>query len=117
SCVGGKSSINAGGVKNVVGNIYPPRSVIIDPVFLKSLSPEGITGGFGEASKICFCRGRQSFERYLELYAKSEAEGAVLPALLHHVLACKQWFVEIDEFDRKERRLLNFGHTFAHALE
>ena len=37
--------------------------------------------------------------------------------LIEHVLGVKRWFIEIDEFDRGERRLLNFGHTFGHALE
>jgi 3-dehydroquinate synthase len=116
SCIGGKSSINAGGMKNLIGNIYPPTSVLIDPDFIESLSAEGIAGGMSEAVKICFCRGPEAFDRYLELTpAASTPEGGA--PWLHHVLTSKQWFIEIDEFDRKERRLLNFGHTFGHAME
>jgi 3-dehydroquinate synthase len=114
SCIGGKSSINAGGAKNLVGNIYPPRQIVIDPHFLGTLSEEALVAGFGEASKICFCRGTSEFDRYLELYEIGETATA---ALLRHVLSTKKWFIEIDEFDRRERRLLNFGHTFGHALE
>lgn len=117
SCIGGKSSINAGNVKNLVGNIYPPSSVTVDPAFIRTLGEEEIVGGLSEAVKICFCRGPSCFEEYLgnfELFQSDEANAA---ALLDHVLKSKRWFVEIDEFDKKERRLLNFGHTFGHALE
>ncbi|HVE47733.1 MAG TPA: 3-dehydroquinate synthase family protein [Acidimicrobiales bacterium] len=117
SCVGGKSSINAGSVKNLVGNIYPPASITIDPMFLKTLSVEDLVGGFSEAVKICFCRGSSSFEDHLDHFGAFEQSSDHAAALLHHVLSAKQWFVEVDEFDKKERRLLNFGHTFGHALE
>ena len=115
SCIGGKSSINAGGVKNLVGNIYPPAAVAVDPAFLPTLSREAIVAGLAEAAKICYCRSAAAFEEYLVRYKAFEAGDAT--PLLFHVLDSKRWFVEIDEFDRKERRLLNFGHTFGHALE
>ena len=114
SCIGGKSSINVGDVKNLVGGIYPPRSVVVDPLFLSSLGPSAMAAGFSEAAKIAFCRGGDEFDRYLELYASSDAEPE---RLIEHVLRAKKWFVEVDEHDRKERRLLNFGHTYGHALE
>lgn len=117
SCIGGKSSINAGSVKNLVGNIYPPTAITVDPVFLQTLNDEGLVGGLSEAVKICFCRGSSSFEAYLDHFDRFEQEPDHAAAILHHVLSAKQWFVETDEFDHKERRLLNFGHTFGHALE
>ena len=117
SCIGGKSSINAGDVKNLVGNIYPPSSISVDPVFLRTLGEEETVGGLSEAVKICFCRGPSCFEAYLDHFELFRHDPAHAAALLHHVLESKRWFVEIDEFDHKERRLLNFGHTFGHALE
>lgn len=117
SCIGGKSSINAGSVKNLVGNIYPPTAVTVDPVFLQTLNVEELVAGLSEAVKICFCRGSSSFDTYLDHFARFDQEPSHAAALLHHVLSAKQWFVETDEFDQKERRLLNFGHTFGHALE
>lgn len=117
SCIGGKSSINAGAVKNLVGNIYPPKAIAVDPVFLSTLGEEELVGGLSEAVKICFCRDASSFEMYLDHFDRFERDQSHAAALLHHVLAAKQWFVEVDEFDQKERRLLNFGHTFGHALE
>ncbi|MCC2312907.1 3-dehydroquinate synthase [Cellulomonas xiejunii] len=114
SCIGGKSSINVGDVKNLVGGIYPPTAVAVDPRFLPSLGPAALGCGFSEAVKIAFCRGPEAFDRYLETY---ESFGAEPLELIDHVLRCKKWFIEVDEYDRKERRLLNFGHTFGHALE
>lgn len=114
SCIGGKSSINVGDVKNLVGGIYPPREVVVDPDLLASLSPSAMAAGFAEAGKIAFCRGDDAFDRYLDLFARFDDDPE---ALIAHVLRAKTWFVEVDEHDRKERRLLNFGHTFGHALE
>ena len=112
SCIGGKSSLNVGRYKNLAGNFHPPRTVVVDVAFVETLPAEDRAGGLCEAMKISFCRGPQAFERYLELHAAGD-----LAALVHHALAAKKWFIEVDEFDRAERRLLNFGHTFGHALE
>lgn len=114
SCLGGKSSINVGGVKNLVGGIYPPQRVLVDPTLLASLPPTAIAAGLSEAVKIAYCRGPEAFHRYLELHA---AFATAPSPLIEHVLRAKKWFIEIDEHDRAERRLLNFGHTFGHALE
>jgi 3-dehydroquinate synthase len=114
SCVGGKSSINVGDLKNLVGGIYPPDAVIVDPVFLGSLSPSAIAAGLSEAVKIAYCRGPEAFDGYLERYDRFSLDPT---GLIEHVLRAKRWFVEVDEHDQRERRLLNFGHTFAHALE
>ena len=115
SCIGGKSSINAGVVKNLVGNIYPPNEILIDVDFLETLNQIDIHAGLAEAAKIAFCSGPEAFRTYLELVAdKSDNEYV---KMLYFVLSKKKWFIEIDEFDRAERKLLNFGHTFGHALE
>src|SRR5262249_733659 len=50
-------------------------------------------------------------------YLRHFADRGQWVPLIDDVLRAKKWFVEIDEFDRRERRLLNFGHTFGHALE
>jgi 3-dehydroquinate synthase len=114
SCIGGKSSINAGQFKNLVGSFHPPDEVIVDTAFLSTLPEEDLAGGLAEAMKITYCRGPEAFARYLELAAAFPGRAA---ELAHHALDSKRWFIEIDEFDKKERRLLNFGHTFGHALE
>ena len=114
SCIGGKSSINVATVKNVAGGFHPPTRVVIDPRFLETLSETALAAGLAEAAKIAYCRGPESFDEYLVRYGRFASEPV---DLLSHVLEAKKWFIEIDEFDRRERRLLNFGHTFGHALE
>jgi 3-dehydroquinate synthase len=122
SCIGGKSSINAGGIKNLVGNIYPPTRVIVDVSLAQSLPIEARVAGYAEALKICFAGGAAAFDRYMEIAIPARVFGdeSVLQEtvlLTAHVLSVKKWFIEVDEFDKRERLLLNFGHTFGHALE
>lgn len=115
SCIGGKSSINVGEYKNLVGTFYPPAAVVIAPAAVETLPEEHVAGGRCEAAKICFARGDDAFERYLALDAGTLRDEP--GALIAHSLEAKKWFVEIDEFDHAERLLLNFGHSFGHALE
>lgn len=117
SCIGGKSSLNAGRYKNLAGNFHPPASVVIDVGLLDTLPAADRAGGLCEAMKISFCRGPEAFATYEQLHDRLDADQDAIVPLLHHVLDQKRWFIEVDEFDRKERRLLNFGHTFAHAIE
>jgi len=120
SCLGGKSSINVGPYKNLIGNFHPPSRIDILPVFARTLPAVELAGGAAEAAKIAFCRGASAFATY-EQMAAPVLNGAwkeqELAELLHATLAVKQWFIETDEFDQAERRLLNFGHTWGHALE
>lgn len=119
SCIGGKSSINAGGIKNLVGNVYPPKTVAVDTRFVETLPEIAVAAGLCEAVKICFCRGGSSFTRYLELAddAGSLTDASATAALFAHTLTAKKWFIEVDEFDKAERQQLNFGHSFGHAYE
>jgi len=111
SCIGGKSSINVGAFKNLVGSFYPPDEIIVPVKAVETLPPEHVAAGKCEAAKICFARGDECFEDYLAL-DQSEAE-----RMIELSLAAKKWFIEVDEFDQNERLLLNFGHSFGHALE
>ena len=117
SCIGGKSSINVGPYKNLVGTFHPPQHIRIDPLLASTLPPEQFAGGLVEAAKICFCRGPQSFARYLSQTPAPLMSPAALEQVILESLQAKKHFIEIDEFDKKERLLLNFGHTFGHALE
>lgn len=117
SCIGGKSSINLGGHKNLLGTIHPPQVVLIDTGFAATLGPEQRVAGLCEAAKICFARGPESFGHYLSLSPASMADDRHLQEIVSLSLGAKKWFVEVDEFDKNERLLLNFGHTFGHAIE
>lgn len=117
SCIGGKSSINVGPHKNLVGTFHPPQTILIDPGLCETLTADQRIAGLCEAAKICFARSPEAFEAYLELEPRVAAGPAVLGEVIALSLASKKWFLEIDEFDQAERLLLNYGHTFGHAIE
>ena len=117
SCIGGKSSINVGPYKNLVGTFHPPQQVLVDPEFIRTLPADQQASGLIEAVKICYCRGAQSFATHLATEPAIDMPVDRLEALIINSLRSKQWFIEIDEFDNGERLLLNFCHTFGHAME
>jgi len=117
SCIGGKSSINVGTSKNIVGTFHPPISIDIDPALAYSLNMEQRVSGLIEAAKICYCKGADAFAEYLGFSPDAAIPVDRLESVIKLSLLAKKWFIEIDEHDRKERLLLNFGHTFGHAIE
>lgn len=117
SCIGGKSSINVGKYKNLIGNFYPPENIFIDLQFMDTLSAEQRIAGLCEAIKICFAHTGEAFERYITLNPNAASPPEIFQELIRLSLTTKRWFIEIDEHDHKERQLLNFGHTFGHAIE
>jgi 3-dehydroquinate synthase len=88
---------------------------MIDVDFTKTLSKEMLVGGLFEAGKICYAKDYEAFLGYLA--EVSDIQLSSLQRVILRALKTKKWFIEIDEFDQKERLLLNFGHTFGHALE
>jgi 3-dehydroquinate synthase len=101
-----------------VGNFHPPVRIVVDPQFVTTLPQRAVVSGLAEAVKICYARGRDAFETYLEFdAAQTPGDDDDTVAFLTHVLTTKKWFVEVDEFDKAERHLLNFGHSFGHAWE
>ena len=119
SCIGGKSSINAGDVKNLVGNFYPPKEVLVDPSFVDTLPKLEIIAGISEIIKICFAKSFDTFSVCDRLIAQWQNDGdqEKITEVIQLSLISKQYFVEEDEFDAGIRKLLNFGHSFGHALE
>ncbi len=117
SCIGGKSSINVGPYKNLVGTFHPPQHIYVDPAYAETLPRDQFASGLIEAAKICFCRGGAAFEGYLSHEPSTTMSTDALEGVILESLHAKKHFIEIDEFDKKERLLLNFGHTFGHALE
>ena len=113
SCVGGKTSINYGSRKNILGTFYPPKEILICEDWLYSLNKENFCSGLGELFKFDILRNKIQESKVDELISRNEN-------VLHHIyesLKYKISILEIDEFDKKERKYLNFGHTFGHALE
>ena len=118
SCVGGKSSINLRGKKNLVGNIFPPISIHHDFTFDLTLSKPALASGYLEAIKISFAHSESGFLQHLGLTQNYENILEIQSfELTELVISQKKHFIERDEFDQGVRQLLNFGHTFGHALE
>jgi 3-dehydroquinate synthase len=105
------------GYKNLVGNFYPPQDIYIDLAFINTLDDEMIVGGLFEAAKICYAKDITIFNQYADLQPSYAAPLQQMRTIIGLALSTKKWFIEVDEFDRKERLLLNFGHTFGHAIE
>ena len=119
SCIGGKSPLNVGKYKNIAGNFYPPESIIVDPVFCATLPKTQRIEGLCEAIKICFASTGAAFDSYLDLARSSDLinDQTAQEKLISISLETKKIFIEEDEFDNGVRLLLNFGHTFGHAIE
>ena len=118
SCIGGKSSINVSGYKNIVGNFYPPKNIFIHTQFIKSLNQIQVISGLSEAMKICYAKDKKSFLKFLNLVNNYDKSNLIQNQnLILHILKTKKFFIEKDEFDTGIRKKLNFGHTYGHAIE
>ena len=117
SCIGGKTSINLNDIKNILGGFKPPRKIFLDFKFLDTLSEEDIKSGIGEILHFYF----YSNSKYAELMMKEYDHLIQYPQdLVKYIvesLKIKKSVIEIDEFDKDERNLFNYGHTFGHAIE
>lgn len=117
SCIGSKTSINIGKYKNQIGNFTPPSEVIVPEVALDTLSEREIRSGIGEMIKVHIISSRQDARRINTDTPKLLTDRGVLLSTLRRSLEIKKKVIEIDEFDRDERLVMNYGHTFGHALE
>lgn len=118
SCIGGKSSLNYKGFKNLLGSFYPPDEILIYSQFFKTLSPRDYCSGLGEVVKFNVIAGGNRLTKLEQDIDDILAHDyAKLSEYIHTSLEFKKKFIEEDEFDRGVRILLNFAHTFGHAIE
>ncbi len=118
SAIGGKTGVNLKNGKNLVGAFHQPRAVLIDPLALNTLPEREYRSGLSEAIKYGIIRSR-------ELYAMLERrrhdvrrrDPQCLEAMIAECVRMKAEVVAADERESDLRRILNFGHTFGHALE
>ncbi len=116
--VGGKTGVNFSGYKNMVGVFNQPEFVICDPQTLMTLPPEEHANGFAEIVKHAAIADARYFER-LEKETENGIELSldVLEEIIYESVSIKAAIVNRDETEKGERRKLNFGHTFGHAVE
>lgn len=118
SCIGGKSSLNLKSFKNLLGSFFPPDAIRIYPQFFSTLTDRDYCSGLGEVVKFNVIAGEDKLSRIEKDIDKLLARD--YETLMQYVktsLEFKKGFIEIDEFDRGQRILLNFAHTFGHAFE
>ncbi len=116
SSVGGKTAVNLKSGKNLVGAFWQPRLVISDTGLLTSLSDREFAGGMAEVIKYGAIFDREFFH-FLEGCPDRASLMEKMPDIVHRCCDLKRMVVEEDERDTGRRMLLNFGHTFGHALE
>ncbi len=118
SCIGGKTSLNYKQYKNLLGTFFPPDDIFIYPEFFQTLSEKDFYSGLGEVVKFNIMRGpdylRKLEEDLPKLLTRDEE---TVREYVRTSLEFKKGFIEADEFDRGKRILLNFAHTFGHAIE
>jgi len=112
SSIGGKVAVNFDGLKNMVGAFYPPMGVLIDPETLSSLPERQIANGLAEAVKMALC-----FDEALFSLFETQSPMEHLDQIIEKSLWAKKRVVEEDERESGLRKVLNFGHTLAHAIE
>lgn len=112
SSIGGKVAVDFEGYKNLVGAFYPPRAVLIDPDTLHTLPPRQIANGLAEAVKMSLTSDPALFA----LFERADA-GENIDRIIEASLRIKRQVVEQDEKEGGLRKILNFGHTLAHAIE
>lgn len=121
SCIGSKSSLNYAHYKNLLGYFYPPTRIFVNTGFLKSLEEKEYKSGFGEMVKCAIMAGKDSFlstsDHLKKIFVSQGGMDKLIIEEIQKALAFKKAVIEEDEFDRGYRNIMNFGHTFGHALE
>lgn len=113
SSIGGKTAVNHCGVKNIVGAFYQPKGVLIDTDTLATLDKRQWTSGLAESIKMAMTSDKELFE----ILEGQEDIYANIEDIVIRSLMIKKAVVEADEREGGIRKILNFGHTYGHAVE
>ena len=118
AAIGGKTGVNLTDGKNLIGSFHQPLAVLIDPNVLATLPDREYRAGLFEVIKYGIIRSASLFELLME---QRDAVLAKEPGVVDHIIEesvrIKAEVVSADERESGVRRILNFGHTFGHALE
>lgn len=118
ACLGGKTGLNVSQTKNVIGTFYPARNILINSECLKTLPDRQRNSALGEIIKYGLILDEKIFtslERGKDLWDKKDP--IFIEQLIYASLQAKKSVIEKDFKELGLRRILNFGHTIAHALE
>lgn len=116
SSIGGKVAINSNRGKNLIGSFHHPEAVLIDPDLLHTLDERYLYDGMAEVIKYGAVKDESLFDSLLTLSTKDDLF-CNMEEIVYTCCSIKRDLVQMDEKDRGERMLLNFGHTIGHGLE
>ena len=118
SSIGGKTGVNTKQGKNLIGSFYQPKLVISDIDFLKSLPKREIICGYAEILKHSLIMNKK-FYNFLNRNISNilGLKSPYIEKAIYQSCKIKKYIVEKDEKENGKRKVLNFGHTFAHAYE
>ena len=118
SSIGGKTGVNTSHGKNLIGSFYQPNLVVSDTDFLKTLPKREIICGYAEILKHALILNK-SFFSFLDKNASKilKMKSPFIEKSILESCKIKKKIVELDENEKNLRKILNFGHTFAHAYE
>lgn len=114
--IGGKTGVNLGGFKNMVGSFWPPKAVLINPEFLKTLPLRHLKNGLAEIIKMGFIYDKNILD-LVEKIDPNTIIGQDLEGAMELSAKAKIEIVNNDMYETGARKLLNFGHTVGHAVE
>ena len=117
SSIGGKTAVNLGNIKNIVGSFYQPKKVLVDVEVLRTLSDRQVAEGLAEALKMSVAFDRELFEMFEAQPAEDLRDEAFLQQVTERALQIKKRVVEEDVTEQGLRKALNFGHTIGHGIE
>ena len=117
SCIGSKTSINLGHRKNTLGTYHHAEKIIISTEFLRTLSMREIRAGLGEMLKVHAIEDKSKFDEIASNYSLLLNLKGDLTRFIYQSLEFKRKKIEIDEKDQGPRLVMNYGHSFGHALE
>ena len=115
SSIGGKTAVNLGVIKNIVGAFKQPKAVLVDTNVLKTLSERQFNNGLCEAIKMAATFDKKLFEKIESLDINGIYNN--IEEIIVSALKIKQRVVEEDECESGLRKVLNFGHTLGHGIE
>jgi shikimate kinase/3-dehydroquinate synthase len=118
AAIGGKTALNLPRGKNLIGTFYQPRAVICDVDLLAGCPIEEMRSGMAEVAKYGFIAD-PDFLDYIESNGRGvyEGDGGILVETVFRSVSIKASIVTADEREAGQRAILNYGHTFAHAIE
>ncbi|HEU5198031.1 MAG TPA: 3-dehydroquinate synthase, partial [Ktedonobacterales bacterium] len=117
SAIGGKTGINHPQGKNLIGAFYQPRLTLVDPACLLTLPERVYREGWGEIIKYGMALDAELFGQLERADGIVPTESAALSQIIARCIRLKMQIVQGDERDQGQRAILNYGHTFGHALE